>query len=117
MGCLRGWSIPGVHPTSMRETGHCITFIVSLSIPLSIVTILMVRRAFPLRPNLTAATGGLAVASAAATLLNFFHPFDVGAVDIAMHGLGIALVIGLNRLLGGRVLARLGTVGNRTALH
>lgn len=104
MGCLRGWAIPAMHAASMRETGDCFTFIVALSIPLSIALVLMVRRAFPLRPNLTAATGGLAVASAAATLLNFFHPYDAGATDIAVHIAAIAIVIGLNRLLGGRLL-------------
>ena len=104
IGCLRGWAIPQMHTASLRETGDCFTFIVTLSIPLSIALVFMVRRAFPLRPNLTAATGGLAVASAAATLLNFFHPYDAGATDIAIHIAAITIVIGLNRLLGGRLL-------------
>ncbi|WP_131114498.1 NrsF family protein [Lichenihabitans psoromatis] len=105
MGCLRSWIIPDVPAAPMAEAPHCFAFIVGLSIPLSIVMIVMVRRACPLRPNLTAAIGGLAVAAGAATLLNFFHDFDAGATDIAVHVVAIALVIGLNRLLGGRLFA------------
>ena len=104
MGCLRAWVIPDMHAASLGEARDCFVFIVSLSVPLSIVTILMVRRAFPMRPNLTAATGGIAVSAAAATLLNFFHPYDVGALDLAVHGVAIGLVIAANRAVGGRLL-------------
>jgi hypothetical protein len=51
-----------------------------------------------------AATGGLAAAAAAASLLWFVHPFDATASDLAVHVLAVGLVIGLNRLAGGRVL-------------
>ncbi len=104
MGCLRAWVVPDMHAASFEEARTCFTFIVALSVPLSIVTILMVRRAFPMRPNLAAATGGIAVAAAAATLLNFFHPYDVGAIDLAVHVVAIALVIAANRAIGGRLL-------------
>lgn len=104
MGCLRAWVIPDLHAATFLEARVCFTFIVTLSIPLSIVMVLMIRRACPLRPNLTAATGGLAVAAAAATLLNFFHPYDAGATDIAVHIVAITLVIAVNRLFGGRLL-------------
>jgi hypothetical protein len=104
LGCLRHWAIPDLNPASMRQTGDCFSFIVVLSIPLSALTIVMVRRACPLRPNLAAATGGLAVAAAAATLLNFFHPYDAGAMDLAVHLVAIGLVVLANRALGGQLL-------------
>ncbi len=106
MGCLRSWVIPDTHAASLAEAKDCFMFIVGLSVPLSILTILMVRRAFPMRPNLTAATGGIAAAAAAATLLNFFHPYDVGATDLAVHVAAIGLVILANRAFGGRLLRR-----------
>jgi hypothetical protein len=108
LGCLRTWVIPDMHPASMEEAHTCFMFIVSLSIPLSIIMILMIRRACPLRPNLAAAIGGLTVAAAAATLLNFFHPYDAGATDIAAHCAAVALVIAINRIVGGRLLTRRG---------
>jgi hypothetical protein len=104
LGCLRSWVIPGMQPATMHDADGCFTFIVGLSIPLSILTVLMIRRACPLRPNLTAATGGLAVAAAAATLLTFFHPHDASAIDLAMHALAVTLVVCANRLLGGWLL-------------
>lgn len=104
VGCLRGWVVPDLHAASLQESQSCFEFIVGLSIPLSVLTIAMIRRGFPLRPNLTAATGGTAVAAAGATLLNFFHPYDVGAIDIVVHVVAIGLVIAANRFIGGRLL-------------
>ena len=68
------------------------------------MTILMIRRAFPLRPNLTAMTGGLSVAAASATLLTFFHPYDASAIDMLVHTCAVTVVIVVNRVLGGWLL-------------
>ncbi len=103
-GCARTWVIPDIHPASLEEARTCFMFITALSVPFSVLTVVMVRRAFPLRPNLVAATGGIAVAAAAATLLNFFHPYDVGVTDVAVHVVAIGLVILANRAVGGRLL-------------
>ena len=104
LGCLRGWVIPEMHPATFKESQDCFSFIVGLSIPLSAMTILMIRRAFPLRPNLTAMTGGLSVAAASATLLTFFHPYDASAIDMLVHTCAVTVVIGANRVLGGWLL-------------
>jgi hypothetical protein len=64
----------------------------------------MLRRGFSLRPNLTAIIGGLACASAAATLLNFIHPYDAAATDLAVHALAVLIVILANTIFGGRIL-------------
>ncbi len=83
---------------------HCLIFILGLSLPLSLLLIAMLRRGFSLRPNLTAIIGGLACASAAATLLNFIHPYDAAATDLAVHAFAVAIVISANTLFGGRIL-------------
>ena len=70
--------------------------------PLSALLIVMLRRACPLQPELTAAITRLAAATA---LLNFFHPFDAAATDLAVHVFAVALVIGANRAFSGRLLA------------
>lgn len=105
VGCLRGWILPATHPMATGETGDCLMFILALSIPFSGLMIMMLRRACPLEPGLTAATAGLAAAAAAATLLNFFHPFDAAATDLAVHAAAVVLVIGVNRYFAGRTLA------------
>ncbi|MDR3420341.1 MAG: NrsF family protein [Xanthobacteraceae bacterium] len=106
-GCLRGWIVPQSHVAALGEARDCLIFIVALSVPLSALLLLMLRRAFPLYPGMTAAIGGLAVAAAAATLLNFFHPYDAAATDLAVHAGAVAIVVVANRALGGRVFGPL----------
>jgi hypothetical protein len=103
-GCLRGWAVAGVHPADLGDTGDCLTFIALVSVPLSALLIIMLRRAYSLRPGLTAAVAGLAAAAAAATLLNFFHPYDASATDLVVHIAAVALVVTANRTVGGRLL-------------
>jgi hypothetical protein len=105
VGCLRGWFVPATHAPDMSEMRDCLLFIVGLSVPLSALLIMMLRRACSLQPGLTAAIGGLAAAAAAATLLNFFHPFDAAATDLAVHAGAVAIVIAANRAFSGRLLA------------
>jgi hypothetical protein len=104
IGCLRQWVVPGTHPASLGESENCLLFIFGLSIPLSILLIVMLRRGCSLRPNLTAIVGGLACASAAASLLNFIHPYDATASDLAIHALAVGLVVLVSRIFGGRLL-------------
>jgi hypothetical protein len=106
MGCLRPWSIAEAYPMPAAGSEPCLIFILSLSLPLSLLLIAMLRRGFSLRPNLTAIIGGLACASAAATLLNFIHPYDAAAIDLAVHAFAVAIVIVANTLCGGRLLMR-----------
>jgi hypothetical protein len=105
LGCLRVWIAPQSHVAVMSEARDCLMFIVFLSVPLSALLLLMLRRAYPLYPGLTATIGGLSVAAAAATLLNFFHPYDAAATDLVVHAVAVALVVVANRLFGGRIFA------------
>ena len=73
---------------------------------MSLLLVAMLRRACPLRPNLTAALGGLAAAAAAAALLVPFHPHDATATDLLVHLIAVLIIVGLNGLLGGRLLNR-----------
>ena len=54
----------------------------------------------PLRRGWT--TG--ACAAAAATLLNFIHPYDATATDLTVHAFAVAIVILANAIFGGRLL-------------
>ena len=110
LGCARSWLVPGTHEASWAETRDCLMFIVGMSVPLSALTIVMLRSGFTLAPTLTAVTAGLAVASAAATLLNFFHPLDASLDDLVVHTGSVLIVVLLNRLVAGRLLTRSGTI-------
>ena len=105
MGCLRDWSITKKLLMPLSQSEHCLIYILGFSLPLSLLLLVMLRRGFSFRPNLTAIVGGLACASAAATLLNFVHPYDAAATDLAVHSFAVAIVILANTVTGARILA------------
>ena len=117
LGCLRSWLLPDASNADAAEATHCFKFIVMTSLPLSVLLLLMLRRGFSLRPKLTALLGGLAAASAAASLITFFHPYDATATDLGIHLVAVGIVIILNLMLGNqalkRQLQRLGTLMRR----
>ena len=111
-GCLRTWVAPATHVASAHEAGDCLFFIVGFSVPLSALLIVLLRRACPLRPVLTAVLVGLASAAASASLLEICHAFDAAATDLLLHVLAVALVVAVNAAFGGRLLS---TDGGRVA--
>ncbi len=104
LGCLRAYVLPDTHVAAVGEAQDCLLFIVGLSVPLSTALFVMLRRAYSLAPPLTAAVAGLASAAAAATLLNFFHPFDAAATDLAVHAVAVVIVVAAAQAVGSRVL-------------
>jgi hypothetical protein len=108
MGCARTWLVSGTSDATMGETMTCLTFILALSVPLSTLMFVTLRRGYSLYPALTGAMAGLAVAAAAATLLNFFHPYDAAVTDLAVHAVAVVLVVIANRFIGAIRLGRRG---------
>lgn len=104
LGCLRSAVAPETHVALLAESRDCLSFIVGISLPLSVLLVLMLRRGCSLQPGPTAVMAGLAAAAAAATLLNLCHPFDAALTDLVVHAVAVGLVIGANRILGGRLL-------------
>src|SRR5262249_61651149 len=96
LGCLRSWFVPGTHVADLSEARDCLIFIVGLAVPLSAVLIIMLRRAYPLQPVLTGLIAGLASAAAAATLVNFFHPFAAAGTGPPVHVFAVAIILGAN---------------------
>ena len=105
LGCLRSWVAPGTQVASMHQSADCLIFIISFSVPLSALLIVLLRRACPLRPVLTAVMVGLASAAASASLLEICHAYDAAATDLLTHALAVAVVIGVNAAMGGRLLS------------
>lgn len=105
LGCLAYSSEPGASNGTWPAFMQCLGLLLVISVPLSVAMIWMVRRAHPLRPVLVAILGGLATAGAAATLLVLVHPHDATALDLMAHAAAVAVIVGLNALLGGRLLA------------
>jgi hypothetical protein len=89
LGCLQD-GLGG----SAGESVHCFAFIAAASVPLAASLLWMLRRAHPIAPLPVAVLGGLGAAATAAFLLQFFHPFDVTVIDLALHLAAVALVMG-----------------------
>jgi hypothetical protein len=106
LGCLRAWFTPDPQAVALQQSADCLLFIIGLSIPLSMWLIVLLRRACPLRPVLTAVLAGLASAAASAALLEIGHATDSAATDLLTHALAVAGVVAVNAAMGGRLLAR-----------
>jgi hypothetical protein len=107
LGCLRTWLAPGTHISTLHQSSDCLVFIIAFSIPLSALLVFLLRRAYPLRPLLTAAMVGLASAAASASLLEICHAYDAAATDLLTHALAVTMVIAVNAAMGGRLLSKM----------
>lgn len=94
LGCLESW-IAGTS-TDMAESGECFAILIGTSLPLGLVLSWMLLRAKPMAPASVAAMGGLGVAAISAFLLQFFHPFDVTVMDLAIHAAAVAIVVAVS---------------------
>jgi hypothetical protein len=108
LGCVRSLFriAPGTTISTLHQSTDCLVFIISFSVPLSALMILMLRRACPLRPVLTAVLIGLASAAASASLLEICHAYDAAATDLLTHAVAVAIVVGVNAAMGGRLLSK-----------
>lgn len=102
LGCVASLANPAAQD-NVPLFFTCLSIIFALSVPLSVATIVMVRRARPLRPLPVAILGGLAASAAGATLLVLVHPHDSAVLDLCSHALAVIIVVGINVLAGGRL--------------
>ena len=92
-GCYRNWIAYGPQGWRLGRSSDCFVFIVTMSIPVGFALYLALRRALPLDPLRTMAVGGLGVAALAAATLQFYHPFDVTIIDLAVHVVAVLIVV------------------------
>jgi hypothetical protein len=103
-GCYRNWIESGPQGWRLGRSSDCFVFIITLSIPVAIALYAVLRRARPLDPLPVMALGGLGVAGLAAAVLQFYHPFDVTIVDLAVH-IAAVLIVVVAMIIGGRTLS------------
>jgi hypothetical protein len=102
-GCLQNGM--GLHTPYTQHMPSCFIFIVVVSLPLSVALFWMLRRARPIAPLPVAISGALGVAATAATLLQFFHPFDITWLDLGIHLVAVAAIVALAVALRDTLLA------------
>jgi hypothetical protein len=105
-GCYENWIADGPQGWRLGRSSDCFVFILTMSIPVGIALYLGLRRALPLEPLRVMAVGGLGVAGLAAATLQFYHPFDVTIVDLAVHVTAVLIVVTAIMVSGRLDLAR-----------
>jgi len=104
VGCYRDFIRNNSAEPELGQSADCLIFILGASLLFGAPLLWRLSRAAPIDPLPVAALGGLGAAALAALLLKFFHPFTVTFLDLAVHLLGLAIVIGLTALLRRRIL-------------
>lgn len=104
-GCYRHLVRSGSSGPEVGGSLDCLLFILGVSLPLGATLVWVLSRARPIDPLPVALLGGLGTAALAAFILQFFHPFAVTFVDLAIHLVAIAAVVGATGLLNRRTLS------------
>ena len=103
-GCYGDLVRNGASGWVMGESVHCLVFIVATSALLAGPVVWRLSRAAPIEPLPVALLGGLGIAAFSAFILQFFHPFAVTFLDLAVHLVAILAVVVVIALLNRRAL-------------
>ena len=98
--CYRNWIELGPQGWRLGRSSDCFAFILTMSIPVAVALYWVLRRAKPLDVTRVLAIGGLGVAALSAATLQFYHPFDVTVIDLAVHVIAVLIVIGVMTAAG-----------------
>jgi hypothetical protein len=91
--CYRNWIELGPQGWRLGRSSDCFVFILTMSIPVAVALYWALRRAVPLDATRVLLVGGLGVAALSAATLQFYHPFDVTVIDLAVHVVAVLIVI------------------------
>lgn len=105
LGCYGDLVRRGGVAWELGESMHCLSFILATSALIAPLLIWRLARAKPIDPLPVALLGGLGIAATSALVLQFFHPFTVTFIDLAVHVVAIGIVVGAVGLLNRRALA------------
>ena len=105
LGCYGDFVRRGGVEWELGESMHCLSFILATSAVLAPLLVWRLARAKPIDPLPVALLGGLGVAASSAFVLQFFHPFTVTFIDLAVHLVAILVVVGTLGLFNRRTLA------------
>jgi len=90
IGCLMGSAGP-----ELDHSTDCLAFITVSSLVVGLPLLWRLSRARPIEPVPVALMGGLGAAALSAFLLQFFHPFALSPIDLAVHFGAVLLVLGI----------------------
>lgn len=100
--CAREWSTLGHLPPIVVHWACVPVTIVTGAAP-AVAIVIMLRRGAPMRPRLTAALAGLAVAGISNFGVRLIHPFDASFVVLAWHVVAVFALLAAASTLGAHV--------------
>jgi hypothetical protein len=106
-GCLVHWVAVTPESVTQGDNLHCLLTIVLTSLPLSFLSIIMLRHAMVIRPLETMVTGGLAVTVFAASAVTLLHDIEATALVLLWNLGAVAMTALLGGLVGRALLAAL----------
>ena len=108
-GCLANYAAQGL-PAFALEThsGECARAIVGMSLPLTVLMLLMVRHAGIVRPGATAMLAALAAAALSAAGVSLFHSGENSLMVLLWHVGAVALLSLASLAFGTRLFAWIG---------
>ena len=117
-GCLANYATQGVAAFALEtHSGECARAIVAMSLPLTVLMLLMVRHAGVVRPGATAMLAALAAAAVSAAGVSLFHGGENSLMLLLWH-VGAVAVVSLSSLaMGKRLFAWIGYAPGSLRLH
>ncbi|MBA2467205.1 MAG: DUF1109 family protein [Sphingomonas sp.] len=104
IGCYRDLVRRGAEGLALGHSMDCLLFILASSLLVGLPLLWRLSRARPIDPLPVAFTAALGAAALSALLLQFFHPFTVTFVDLAVHLAAVGAVVGLGSLFSRKTL-------------
>ncbi|MFN4281285.1 MAG: NrsF family protein [Alphaproteobacteria bacterium] len=106
LGCLGDYLAMGGAAFAWGEPWLCLEYITQLGVPLTLLSLVMLRHAGPIRPMSTMLLAGLGMSGLSAAGLAFFHPDHTAWLGLLWHGAAFAVVLA-SGALGAALLRRL----------
>ena len=80
------------------EPWLCFRYITEMGVPLTVVSLIMLRHAGPIRPLQTMIMAALGMSALSAAGLTFFHPDHTAWLGLIWHGAALAVVLACGAL-------------------
>lgn len=105
LGCYQDLVRTGPGGWALGHSLDCLIFLLGAGALVGLPLLWLLSRARPVDPLPVALLGGLGAAALAAFLLQYFHPFALTVIDLAVHFLAVTLIVAATTLSRRRTLA------------
>ncbi|HEY4133590.1 MAG TPA: NrsF family protein [Alphaproteobacteria bacterium] len=98
LGCLADVAAMGSAAFAWGEPWLCFRYITEMGVPLTVVSLVMLRHAGPIRPLRTMVMAALGMSGLSAAGLAFFHPDHTAWLGLIWHGAALLVVLACGAL-------------------